>query len=313
MSQVKAIVDKLLTKASNMIVPTGFVAEQVLPAIYSTQKTGKLGTYGNGHLRLESTIAGGRGEFRRVDAITRSTSTYSIDVHGLEAVVSPDDYLGAEEPFDAEEDEVIGLTTLLQLKKEYSLASALTSSSIMTNYSTLSGVEQYSDYANSDPLDDANTAANTIRDAIGAPPNIAIMDWKVYKKLRFHPQLLAQLGYTQARPGGLTGIELANALDVERVLIANAVYNSAKEGATDVITPVWGKHLVYAYCPASAGKRQKTLGYRMQLADQKRSQRAVYKYAINNPPGSTGIIVQDNWDFFLADVTAGYLFRNVIA
>ena len=51
----------------------------------------------------------------------------------------------------------------------------------------------------------------------------------------------------------------------------------------------------------------------MQLTDQKRSARSVYKYPINNPPGATGIIVQDNWDFFLADVTAGYLIKDVIA
>lgn len=313
MSQVKPVVDKLLTKASNMLVPTGFISEQVLPPVFSVQKAGKLSVYGNGHLRLESTLAGGRGEFRRVDAIVRSTDSYSIEVHGLEGVVDPDTYANVEEPYDAEEDETIALTTLLQIKKEYALASALTSTSIMTNYTTLSGISQYSDYLNSNPLTDALTAAATIRDAIGMPPNIAMMDWKVYKTLRYHPVFLKQLGYSDSRPGGLSGEELARAMDVERVLIANCVYNSAKEGATDVITPIWGKHVVYAYAPSVANKRQKTLGYRMQLVDQKRSARAVFKYPIMNPPGSTGIIVQDNWDFFLADVTAGYLVQNAIA
>lgn len=312
-AQTKAIVDKLLTQASSRLIPTGFVSELVLPPVFVMQKTGKLGTYGNGHLRLESTLGGGRGAFRRVDAVTRSTTSYDVEVHGLEGMVSPDDYANVEEPFNAEEDEVIALTTMLMLKKEFALASALTSTAIITQNTTLAGIDQYSDYANSDPLDDALTAAATIRDAIGNPPNTAIMDWKVYKYLRYHPAFLKQLGYSEARPGGLSGEELARAMDVERVLIANAVYNSAKEGQADVIAPVWGKDLVYCYAPSSAAKNQKSLGYRVQLADQKRSARAVFKYPIMNPPGSMGIIVQDNWDFLLSDVSAAYLIKAAIA
>lgn len=313
MSQVKAIVDKLLTQASSRLVPTGFISELVLPPVYVMQKTGKLGTYGNGHLRLESTLGGGRGAFRRVDAVTRSSQTYDVEVHGLEGMVTPDDYANVEEPFNAEEDEMIALTTLLYIKKEYALASAITSTGTITQNTTLAGIDQYNDYANSDPLDDALTAAATIRDAIGLPPNVAMMDWKVYKTLRYHPAFLKQLGYSEARPGGLSGEELARAMDVERVLIANCVYNSAAEGQADVIAPIWGKDIVYAYCPATAAKNQMSLGYRVQLNDQKRSARAVYKYPIHNPPGSTGIIVQDNWDFFLSNVNAAYLIKNAIA
>ena len=312
-AQTKAIVDKLLTQASNKLVPTGFISEMVLPPIYVMQKTGKLGAFGNGHLRLESTLGGGRSAFRRVDAVTRLTQTYSIDVHGLEGVVTPDDYANVEEPFNAEQDETESLTTMLYLKKEFALASALTNASVITQGVQLAGQDQYNDYANSDPLDDALTAAETIRDRIGMPANTAIMDWKVYKRLRYHPAFLKQLGYSEARPGGLSGEEMARAMDVEKVLIANAVYNSAKEGQIDVITPVWGKHLIYAYIPAAAAKNQKTLGYRMQLVDQKRSARAVFKSPINNPPGTTSIIVQDNWDFFLSDATAAYLIRDAIA
>lgn len=312
-AQVKAIVDKLLTNASNKFVPTGFIADLVLPPLYVQQKTGKLGVYGNGHLRLESSIGGGRGAFRRVDATVRTTTSYDIEVHGLEGMVTPDDYANVEQPFDAEEDEMNNLITMLLIEKEYALAAALTNTGVITNNVTLAGQDQYSDFANSDPLEDALTAHDSIYDATGMSMNTAIMPTKVYKRLRYHPQLLRSLGYADNRPGGLRIDELASALDVERILIANAVYNSAKEGQADSITPIWGKHLVYAYIPQTAMKNQKTLGYRMQLNDQKRSQRAVYKYPINNPPGSNGIIVQDNWDFFLVDTAAAYLIKDAIA
>lgn len=313
MAQTKAIVDKLLTQASNILIPQGFICEQILPPIYVQQKTGKLAKYGNNHLRLEATLGGGRGAFKRVEAITRSTDSYDIETHGLEGMVSADDYANVEAPYNAEEDETLGLTTLLYIKKEYSVASALTNASIMTQGITLSGEDQLSDYLHSDPLAVIRTAKFTIKDAIGMPPNVAAMDWKVYETLRFHPQLMTQLGYTDARPGGLDANELARALDLEKILIANGVYNSAKEGAADSLTSIWGKHLVLYYAPTVAAKYQKTLGYRMQLNDQRRSQRSVYKYSINNPPNSMGIIVQDNWDYFLTDTSAGYLITNAIA
>ena len=313
MSQLKAIVDKLLTQASSMLIPQGYVSEMILPPIYVQQKTGKLGKYGNNHLRIESTIAGGRGAYRRVEAITRTTDTYSVDSHGLEDIVTPDDRDNVEMPYDAELDTVMGLTNLLWLKKEKSLADTLTSQSIITQYTALTGVDQYSDKLNSDPIDDFTTARQTIRNACGFAPDLVTMDWAVFNQLRFHPQILDSLGFKQNRPGGLSIDEMAVAMGVKRVLIAEAVYNSSKEGAADVIAPVWGKHVVFMFSPDTAARYQTALGYRVQLSSQRGTPRRVTKYPIYNPPESTGIICEDHWDMFLSNTTCAYLIKDAIA
>ncbi len=311
MSQVKAIQDKLLTQASSMYIPEGYVCEEVLPPVFVVEKTGKLAKYGTDHLRIETTIGGGRGAYRRVEAITRSTDTYSVDSHGLEGVVTPDDRRNVMTPYDAEEDEVLGLTSLLWLKKEKGLADTLTSTSIITQNVTLSGEEQYSDYTNSDPIDDFRTARGTILDATGFMPNIAILDILVWNTLRFHPQMLDALGFKDNRPGGLSVEELAVAMGVGKIKLAKARYESAKEGQTSSLAAVWGKHIVFAVAPASATKYQTSLGYRVQLAGQ--TPRKVYKYPIYNPPESTGIICEDAWDMFLSKVACAYLVKSVIA
>lgn len=311
MAQLTAIVDKLLTNVSSIYVPEGYISEMVLPLVTTKQKTGKLGKYGQNHLRIEHSLSGGRAEYRRVEPIVRSNVGYEIESHGLEGIVTEDDYRNVELPYKAEEDEVLGLSTLIWLNKESALATTLTSTSTITQNQTLAGNTQFSDYANSDPLGVFSTARNAIVDGCGAPPDLAVMDWKVADKLAYSPQILDALGYSMNRAGQLSEAELAKAMGVERILIAKARYNSAKEGQTDSLSAVWGKHVVFLKAPQKAAPYQVSAGYRVALEGQ--SSRRVFKYDINNPPNSTGILCDDSYDFLISNVGAAYLIKDAIA
>lgn len=310
MAQLKAIVDKLLTNVSQAYIPDGFISESVLPLISVQQKSGLLGKYGKNHLRIEHSLVGGRGEYRRVEPIVRSSTTYNIESHGLEGLVTEDDYRNVELPYDAEKDETIGLNNLIWLNKEYALASTLTSTSIMTQNTTLVGTDQLSDYTNSDPLGVFKTARLGVYNGCGMPPNSALMSWEVANTLAYSTGILEALGYSFNRAGQLSDQELAKAMGVENLYIAKPKYNTAKEGQTDALSSVWGKHIVFFVAPTSAAPYQTSLGYRVALKGQ---QRRVFKYAVNNPPNATGIICDDSYDFLISDVGAGYLIANAIA
>lgn len=277
MSQLKAIVDKLLTNVSSAYVPKGFICEQVLPTVQSKQYTGLLGKYGTSHLRIENSVKGGRGKYRQIETRVYTTQTYVIEGHGLEGMVTKEDYANVEAPFDAERDEVMGLSTVLWLEKEKALADTLTSTSIITQNVTLSGTSQFNDFGNSDVLGVTTTAQNTILDSTGMLPNLCIMDVKLWKVLRYHPQLLDALGFKWDRPGGLKEDEMAKALGVDQVLFGNARYESAKEGQTSSLAPVWGKHMVFAIAPAKAEIMQKSVGYLLRPTGSE--PRKVYKEA----------------------------------
>lgn len=310
-TQSKAIVDKLLTNVSNQLVPTGYISEQILPELKVKQYSGKIANYGNGHLRIVNTVVGGKSHYPMVDSITRSSDTYQIESHGLKDIVTKEDYANVEKPYDAEEDVTIALSTHLWLGKEKSLADTLTSTSIITQNTTLAGTDQFSDYDNSNPLGELKDARIAVRDGCGFAPDTAIMDWSVAETLRFHPQLLDVLGFKHNRPNGLTDMELARALNVRKVLIAEAVYNSAVQGQSDSLAPVWGKHLVFAKLPDRVGLRQKSLGYRVQLAGQ--APRQVYKANQDEPVDSKKIMVVDAYDQILTDANCAYLIENAIA
>lgn len=312
MSLVRPLIDQLLTDVSNDLQPVGMISEKLLPAIKVKQSSGKLGKYGNGKLRLIDTRVVGRGKAPRVETITRDISTtYVMEEHGLEGLVTADDYRNVIEPFKAEEDETNGLTTNLFVGKEAGLAAALSDTAVITQTVTLAGADQFSDTANSDPLAVWLTAQEAVRSGCGIYPNTAWMDKAVSKVLKRHPQLFDRLGIKYNQTGYMSDAQLAEALEVETLLIAEGVYNSAKEGQTDVIAPIWGKHMWFGVIPKSAAPYQISLGYELTFEGQQ--PRQVTKWAENNPRGSTAVLVNDDYCHFLSNAAAAYFIKNAIA
>lgn len=311
MSQLKAQVAKLLTGVSSGYFPKGFICEQVLPEIKAAQNNGLLGKYGTSHLRIENSVKAGRGKYRQVETRSYSTTQFNIKGHGLEGMVTKEDYRNVEDPFDAERDETIGLSSVLFLEKEKALADSLSDTAIMTQNVTLAGGDQFSDYGNSDPISVLNTAKAAIIGSTGMEANTVIMDVLVKNQLKYHPAILDALGYKFARPGGLKDEELAAALGVDKLLVASARYESAKEGQSSSLAAVWGKHLILAICPDKAEVYQTSLGYMVRPSDGQ--PRKTYKQENFNPPGSSSILVEDEYDMLLSNVLAGYLVKNAIA
>lgn len=311
MAQTKAIVDKLLTNASKAYVPQGYISDMILPVIKKKQSSGLLGGYTNQHLRIVNTVMGGRGKARRMESIVRDSQGYVIENHGLEGLVTKDDFDNVEQPFDAEKDEALGLVTMLWLGREKALADVLGDTSILTQNTTLSGTSQWSDFTNSDPIGDMKVGRQAVYEGSGMAPNLAIISWEVFNCLAYHPQILNNLGFAANRAGQLSSQEIAKAAGVDRLLIGNVRYNNAKEGATDALTSVWGKNFVYAVAPKTAQKYQVSLGYTIRKTGETPNQ--VFKSDEKNPPGSKSIIVTNNYDDLLSNVNAAYLIKDSVA
>lgn len=311
MSQNTALVNKLLTNVLQGYIPTGFVSEMILPKLQSKQSSGKIGKRGLAHLRIENSVMGGKGGARRIEVRQYLSDSYSIEPHGLEDVVTPEEYANVELPFNLDSDTAKLLQLALMLGKEKGLADTLRSTSILTQNTTLSGTTQWSDYTNSDPVFDANRAKTTIRNAAGVVPDTMIADWNVLETLRYHPKLVRSLGYADNRAGQLSNDDLAKALNVRKVISADCMYNSAKEGQTEALASIWGTDVIFAACPDSAAIDQKSLGYLVQLAGE--SPRQVFKQPIVNPPNAQSIIVKDSYDMVITDVKCAYLYKTAIA
>jgi hypothetical protein len=310
-SQTKAQVDKLLTNVSNMYKPANYVCERILTPLAVMQDSGILPSYGNQHLRLVNSANFGRARARLVNAIERDISrTYQIVPHELRGEVSEQDYVNVEAPYDAEKDETEGLTEMLWIEKEYNLSSVLRDTSIITQNVTLVGAAQFNNYASSNPVEEIKSALGAVHDGSGRAPNKAIMSWAVYNTLRYHPQVLDNLGFKDNRAGTLKHQEVADFLNVDELLVSDAFFNAAKEGQADDMQAIWGKDIVFVHCPSAAAKKQVSLGY---MAFNKGMQRRVKKWQIEETFGNTGLLVGDRYSFELVNTTAAYVIKNAIA
>lgn len=311
MSQLVSLQDKLLSNVATGLFPKSSICEQILPKLTSKETTGKIGRYGNQHLRIVQSVKGGKGKYRQVDSVTRSTTGYDIEGHGLTDLVTKEDYRNVLAPFKAEEDVTLALSTILWVEKEKALADQLGNTSVLTQNTTLVGADQWNNHVSSAPLDDITLAHLAVYDGCGEEANTAIMSKEVWDYLSYHPQFLDALGFKQNRPGGLTEQELAKVLKVQKLLIGKMKYNSAKEGQSDVLSSVWGKNFVLAVCPETPAIGQISLGYHVMYEGE--APRKVYKQSLFNPPGATEILVEDSYDQLLVQVNAAYLVKNAVA
>ncbi len=309
----KPRVESLLTQVSTQYVPTGYISEKILPTINVVQTAGKIGGYSmpktgpdTGHY-----LHSGSGEYTRVTLTPNTLADYSLEKNALSMVISEETFANTQDPFDARKDVIEELTELIWADKEKALATYLNNSAnySVSNTSALSGTDQYNDLANSKPLENSIVAREAIRSKTGMTPNIAIMSGQVYDALRSNQQLREAFGARYSLNGLLNADALAAALDVEEVLVGQAMADFAVEGQPADIQSIWGKGLIYAVAPRAAGRRQVTLGYRIQ----KGAPRRIATVQLEDPIGSEKILMDDWYQQKIINIDAAYLFSDAIA
>ncbi len=120
----------------------------------------------------------------------------------------------------------------------------------------------WDDDGNSDPFTDIAIGMTTILQNTGQRANLLVLGWPVYTALRKHPLIIDRIKYTSpAFSGTITPQLLAQAFDVERVLISRGVFNSAAENLTASMSFIAGKNALLVYTPANAGLMMPAAGY----------------------------------------------------
>lgn len=312
MYQSNAHISTFLTNLSRGYKPEGYVSDALLTPVPTAQYTGKLLVAGNDHLRVVHNMAGERAEYKYIETNTYSTDSYDINDYGLQTEITEKMFRNYTLPADARRETTMKLTHAMWLAKESAVATTIQTAGnyAASNKVTLSGTDRLSDYTNSDPYDVFTDAQNAVRAACGIAPDTATMDWQTRQVLRYHPKILENSKYVKDATGGISDDSLAMAMGVKRVLVADVTYNSAKQGQTDVLAPLWGKHIVFSVSPTSPAIMQKGFAYDVHLDNKPRKQVRTMKRA--DRPENELLFIDDNYDL-LMDFTAGYLVTNAIA
>jgi hypothetical protein len=191
--------------------------------------------------------------------VTDSTADY-----GLKDVVPQADIRNAEgTPFDPMGQATLNTTRLVQLDREQRVASLVfnLNSYATTNRVTLSGTAQWSDYANSNPLD----AMLMAFDGMLMRPNKLVLGQAVWTKLRQHPRIVEAVKGTGAGLGAqgvVTRQQVAELLELQEIIVGQAWINGAKKGVNAALARCWGKFAAAIYTePVTSTTAATTFGF----------------------------------------------------
>jgi len=254
-------IDKILTNISIMYRNAAYVGTQIMPIVPVKKKSDIYYIYDSkaDRFRIPKTLRAPKTESRTVDWKV-TTDGYVCDEHALNDLIDDIERDNADKPLNLEVDTTEFLTDILQLGLEMRIKTMLEAS--LTANAPTNGV--WSDYTTEtiDPIADIEIAKAAIHAVIFREPNVLLLGKAVYDKLKHHPKILELIKYSQK--GVVTTDLLASLFGIEKVIVGEAGYNTAKEGKTAVLSYLWAKNAILAYVEPKPGIKKFSLGYTFQ-------------------------------------------------
>jgi len=244
-----------------------FVASKVFPIVPVDKKSNKFFVYtkndwfrDEAQRRADGTESAGSG-------YNLSTDSYACDVWAFHKDIGDQVRANSDTPLVPDREATEFVTSRLLLRQEIQFVTDYFATSIwgkdLTGVSSTSptgdNFTQWSDFANSDPLEDVEKAKETILGSTGFMPNTLVLGYQAYRKLRNHPDLVDRIKYTSSNT--ITTDIMARLFDVERVLVAKAVKATNNEGATAAYSFAYGKAALLTYSAPTPGLMTPSAGY----------------------------------------------------
>jgi hypothetical protein len=309
----KNYIDPLLTAHSRGVRPLASIAQQVLPVLNVTKPTGKIAIYDASNLRLLSTIKAPEGKTMTVTTSPTISDAYALEEHALKILASNKEIENQDVPFDAFVDKTDFLLDLFQIAQERALSAWMATRGNFTHTNQLSSTYQWGG-ATDDPLGNIQTAASNAAASAGVSEDeiSLVMSNYVFRKFAVLPEVLSTLGFA-VRPATLPPAfvrpeQLAIALGLKQIIVGKASYNTAADGQTESLAPVWGKHCWAAYIPDQPKRKQRCFGFTCRRKDA-----TVIERWYDNDRRGFWVSAIDEWDSWIADEKCAHLIEDACA
>lgn len=198
------------------------------------------------------------------------------------------------------------LKGLIDLDREVRVASIVFNPANHGYVKTLSGTSKWSDFVNSNPLDDLLAAL----DAPLFRPDSLTLGQAVWTKLRQHPKLVQAVFGTAQNAGVVTRQQLAEKLEIKTVRVGSGFVNTARKGQAPVYQRVWGNGAALTYNNRDAAMAgQPTYGFTGQFGTEIAGVIPEPKIGLT---GSERVRVGKRVREVISDPSLGYYFQNVI-
>jgi hypothetical protein len=259
-------VDRPLTTISLAYRNAEYIADQIFPVVPVMKQSDKIPKYDQSHwFRNDAKFRAAGEKSHRGGFAVDTSDTYFCERASEGFEVADEQRDNQDAPFDLDRDATEFVTDKVQMKREVNFASNFMTTSVWgTDKDGTANADftQFSDYGGSSPLTVFTDYKDTVEGKIAREPNLLVLGKQVYSQLKWHPDLVDTIKYTQK--GQLTPDLIAALLEVEKLLIGRAIYTTSVEGTAEAsvsYTRVWGKSALMLYTPGRPSLLSPAAGY----------------------------------------------------
>jgi len=241
-------IDPVLTGIAIAYQNQDYIADRVLPRVNPvlTRQTFNYKVWTKAEqFTVPNTAVGRRGAPAELEFTATETPATTLD-YGLDDPLPQADIdQASSQGIDLTAFSTQSLTNLIMLDREIRVAGIVFSAG---NYASgqsesLSGSQQWSDYADSDPIGDITAALDTplIR------PNTMVIGRAAFTKLSQHPKIVKAVHGNAGDAGIASAAQIAALFELKDVLIGAGMKNTANRGQTASYGRIWGKSCALLY------------------------------------------------------------------
>lgn len=294
-------IDRAMTNVSIAYRNDNYIADRIFPIVPVKNLSDKYFSFDKGDWFRNEAGMRAPGTVGPIVEYSLTSATYSCQPIAAGQWVADEVVANSDSPLQPRRNATEFVTDKVQLYAEVSVAADVNG----TGWSSSATPSPTWDDDASDPMTEVEVGREAIVGLIGREPNTMVMGRSVYTDLLHHPDLLDRIKYTST--GVMTKELLAKLFGVPKVLVGNAIYNTAEEGATESYSFVWGKHAWLGYVAPGPSLMTPSAGYTFTWKN-----RVIER--VRDPIRKADLVrVEWHYDCKVTAADAGYRFPSCVA
>jgi hypothetical protein len=244
---------------------SNFIADRVFPKVPVQKQSDRYFRYlKEDWFRDEAVERAAASESAGGDYDIDNTPSYFCTKFAYHKDVTEDDRVNADSPLTPDQDATDFVSQKLLLRREVAWASKYFKTGIWANELVGGTTESSTDTkkwtdGTSDPIKIIDMAKTNTQATTGYTPNKLIIGPYVYNALKNHPLVLERIKYTQR--GQVTKDLLASLFEVDEILVAAGIVNTANQKGTENTNFIFGNHALLCYAAPRPALKTPSAGY----------------------------------------------------
>jgi hypothetical protein len=305
-------VDNHLTNVALNYRPMNLIADLIAPIVPVGKQSDSYPIWSQADaLRVEDAK---RAPGTEANLITRSVSSakFYAENYALKTQLTIEDRENMDAAYISElrDGKARFLTGKMGLVWEDRLAKQVTSGSNVYSYSAIASA--WTDIDVALPLTDIWTVFDVVQDASGYKINSMLMGGQAWRNFRRCDEVQNQLyGTAGGSPRTVTQEQAKALFELDRFIVGEAYANTADEGQSQVLSPIWGDHVLMYYAPLRPSIEEPSFMYSFRWTKPGLANMTVERHPFDSKTKAEEVELGVYQDERITSSTLAYLLTNV--